>query len=102
VVDRGDEDAERREIEKFLVAIERTPWTTGRGPGVRRSDATPIGCAGYVLTLVSFSALLFKSFVAFGILAVLGFVLSLSAANSWHNKRLALARQHSKSEGGER
>jgi hypothetical protein len=93
VVERGDDDAERRELEKFLRAIERTPWNTGRGPGIRRSDATPLGCAGRVMTLGAFVALLLKSLVGFAILAPLGFALSLSAAISWQKKRLAHAEQ---------
>ncbi len=93
MVERGDDEAERRELEKFLRAIERTPWNTGRGPGIRRSDTTPVGCAGLVLTLGAFVALLLKSLVGFSILAALGFALSLSAATSWRKKRLAYAEQ---------
>jgi hypothetical protein len=85
-----DDEAERRELEKFLDAIERNPWNTGRSPGIRRTDLTPMGCAANVLLFVGFFLMIFKPLVGVPMF-ILAFPLYLSADARRRRKRLAYA-----------
>ena len=88
MTERPESEAERRELEKFLDAIERTPMNTGRGPGLRRTDLTPMGCAANILLFGGFAVTCFKPLVGVP-MAFLGFPLYFWADARRRRKRLA-------------
>lgn len=90
MTDGSDNAREQRELEQFLDAIERTPMTTGRGPGLRRTDLTPLGCAAQVLLFIGFFGAIFKPLICVPMI-VLSIPLYLRADSLRRRKRLTYA-----------